>query len=261
MLFTMKRINLVIIAAIVLVGSGCAPGKISKNVETSKPKTAVVWTKISARVGRFECAPPECLARIVVYRFPKDGFSWHFQNLTAPLTVAGHLSSNPKAIFAVNGVYFDEKGLPTGLLIAGGKAIGSKRYDDGKSAILELAPEPRIINTAKEKYDGANVIDGAQSYPLFIAGGVLQKVANEKKARRTFAGEDDQNNIYFGIIPDDEVTLADAAALIVKTGVAWTNVLNLDGGPSSGLVSAIPGSTETINSIVQVPNAIVAENK
>jgi exopolysaccharide biosynthesis protein len=261
MLFGMKSRNLLIIGVLILLGSGCTPEITAQNKEINEPNIQVAWTKTAIGVERFECVPPECAARIVVYRFPKSGFSWHFQNLTDPLTVAGHLAADSKAVFAVNGVYFDEKNLPTGLLIANGKTVGSKQYEMNKSAIIELAPEFKIINTAKEKFDETNVAEAAQSYPLLIADGVVQKVANEKKARRTFVGEDNQNNIYFGIIPDDEVTLADAAALIVKTGVAWTNVLNLDGGPSSGLASSIPGSTETINSITQVPNAIIAENK
>jgi uncharacterized protein YigE (DUF2233 family) len=257
----MKRRNFIIICAIILLGVGCAPKKTAQNAETNKPNIQAAWTKTNGNAERFECAPPVCLVRIVIYRFPKDGFSWHFQNLSSPLTVAGQLAADQKAIFAVNGVYFDEKNLPTGLLIANGKIIGSKQYEMNKSAIIELTPDFKIINTAKEKFNEEKATEAAQSYPLLIADGVVQKVAVLKKARRTFAGEDNQNNIYFGIIPDDEVTLADAAALIAKTGVAWTNVLNLDGGPSSGLASSLPGSAETINSIVQVPNAIIGEKK
>ena len=130
-----------------------------------------------------------------------------------------------------------------------------------RSAVLELAPAFKIIDTAKEKFDEKNIAEAAQSYPLLIATGKVQKVSAEKLARRSFAGIDYQGNVYFGIIPDDEVSLATAADMINKIGVAWTNVLNLDGGPSSGLAANLSGAKETINSIVQVPNVIIAEPK
>jgi hypothetical protein len=43
--------------------------------------------------------------------------------------------------------------------------------------------------------------------------------------------------------------------------VKWNNVLNLDGGTSTGFSIQADGYDETMNSIVQVPNVIVAERK
>jgi uncharacterized protein YigE (DUF2233 family) len=248
----------IIAISIVFLGAGCLPIKTLTGSNNAVPEKTG-WQAAGTGVFRYECAPPACAARIVIYRFPKTGFSWRFQNSAAPLTVEGHLASDPKAVFAVNGVYFDEKFAPAGWMISGGTTIGDKKYEYSKSAILELAPEFKIIDTAKEKFAAKNIAEAAQSYPLLIANGAVQKVANEKTARRTFAGADKQGNVYFGIIPDDDVTLAGAAELINKTDADWDDVLNLDGGPSSGLVSNLPASKEELNSIVQVPNAIVAE--
>jgi len=256
----MKRHGFIIIIAILLAGAGCRPNDLAANKATALP-AAIKWTNAGKNTARYECDPPACAAKMVVYRFPKDGFSWRFENSAAPLTVQGHLMADPKAVFAINGVYFDEKNLPTGLFITNDAVVGTKQYEMGKSAVLELAPEIKIINTAKDEFNGKNISEAAQSYPLLIADGVVQKVAAEKAARRSFAGLDKQGNVYFGIIPDDEVSLASAASLIAKTGVAWTDVLNLDGGPSSGLAANLPGANETVNSIVQVPNAIIADPK
>ncbi len=257
----MKIQKILIISAIILLGSGCTSQNTTKDKQEKPPVSKAVWEKTSLGTVRFECAEPECLVKMIVYRFPKDGFVWRFENTSAPLTVLGHLNANPKAVFAINGVYFNEKYLPTGFLKTNGQIVGKNKYELNKSAVLALAPEFKIINTAQEKFDEAKISEAGQSYPLLIAAGVEQKVATEKKARRSFVGEDTQGNIYFGIIPDNEVTLAEAAAMINKIGVPWNNVLNLDGGPSSGLASIIPKSIETINSIVQVPSVIIAEKK
>lgn len=242
---------------IVLFGAGCLPK------ESAIPTASTgAWNAHGEGIARYECAPPQCSARITLFRFDKEAFAWRFENQPIPKTVQSWSKDMKKATFVANGVFFDEKWQPTGMLKTGGKLVGSRNYDPALSGILELSPEVRVINTATEKYDLTKMTEAAQSFPLIIKAGVsVTSFKDTHAARRTVFGTDNDGNAYVGIIPEDSVTFPDLAKILAKTGVSWSNVINLDGGSSSGFALRSNGMSDNLDSIVQVPNVIVAERK
>jgi uncharacterized protein YigE (DUF2233 family) len=240
------------------LGGSCLP---QQNAKT--PKTgAAAWQNIADNVGRYECSAAVCGARLIIYRFAKDKFTWHFVARDTPSTVEAWAKSLPSAAFVANGVYFDEKWQPTGMLVVGGKTVNNRVYDYAKSGVLELAPAVRVIDTAVEKIDAAKFSEAGQSFPLIIKNGSpIKTFKDEHGARRSMIGNDTEGNVYFAAIPEDAVTFPEAAKLLAATGVKWTNVLNLDGGTSTGFAAKLGDFSEAMNSIVQVPIVIVAEKK
>jgi uncharacterized protein YigE (DUF2233 family) len=246
-----------------LTGAGCLPAAIPQDQLSGKAASSMpTWQNIGPGISRYECGAEACGARLILYRFSKDEFIWHFNNSAEPMTVEAWAASMPKAIFVANGVYFDEKFQPTGMLKTSGVAVNGRTYDLKESALLELSPAIAIIDTAAGKPDLAKISEAAQSYPLLIKNGVAAAIAkDEHPARRTIVGTDKNGDVYAGVIPEDSVSFAELVSLLERTNVKWNNVLNLDGGTSTGFSIQADGYDETMNSIVQVPNVIVAERK
>ncbi len=248
---------------IVLLGAGCLPSTamIARAPAADRSKIPA-WTTAAPDISRFDCSADVCGARLILYRFAKDKFNWRFENRTAPSTVEAWAASLPKAVFVANGVYFDEKFQPTGLLKTAGTFVNDRKYDLDKSGLLELSPAPAVIDTAIQKIDLATLTEAAQSFPLLIKNEApVKSFKDEHTARRTVVGTDTSGDVYVGAVPEDSISFPALVSLLEKTGVKWNNVLNLDGGTSTGFSVHAGSYEETMNSIVQVPNVIVAERK
>lgn len=244
-----------------LSGGGCVSNTLT-TLKTASENSATerIWTEIAPDIRRYECSHTVCGERLIIYRFTKDLFNWRFENRVTPSTVEYWAKTLPNAIFVANGVFFDENEQPTGLLKTTNKLVNTKMYEADKSGLLELAPMVDVVDTSATKIDIANMTEAAQSFPLLIKNGAaVASFKDTRGARRTFIGTDKNDDVYIGIIPEDAITFADLAKLLVTTGVKWNNVLNLDGGTSTGIAARIGDYNETMNSIVQIPNVIVVE--
>jgi len=247
---------------LVFAGVGCLPQAIPQDRQTAKNAAAPAWVNIAPDIARYQCPANVCGTDLVLFRFAKDKFNWRFAASAAPSTVEAWARSLPKAAFVANGVYFDEHFQPTGLLKTSGALANARAYNFTESALLELSPVVSIIDTADKKPDLAKISEAAQSYPLLIKNGVAAAIAkDEHPARRTVVGTDKNGNVYVGVVPEDSISFAELVSLLERTNVKWNNVLNLDGGTSTGFSIHADGYDETMNSIVQVPNVIVAERK
>jgi hypothetical protein len=195
-----------------------------------------------------------------IFRVDAGSLHWHFVASSTPQTIARWSEQLPKASLIANGVYFTPAFESAGFLSIAGKRQGSGLFDLKRSGILSLSPEPRIIDTALEPVDLNSLADAGQSYPFLIRDGVsVVSSTSTMAARRTFIGTDQTQNVYVGVISEDIVTLANISKLLARIGIPWQDVLNLDGGPSTGI--AVWGATgsKLINSDTAVPIVVVAE--
>jgi hypothetical protein len=246
---------------IFLLGAGCVP-TIAPIRQVPTAAAPPSWQEIGKRVERYDCPAANCGVRLIMYRFPKDAFVWRFAESDPPATIKAWASSLPDADFVANGLFFDEKWRPTGLMISGNKTLQAKRYDYDKSGLLELAPAARTIDTSTETFDLKTMTEAGQSFPLLITGGkAVEAFKDTQAARRTAVGTDADGDTIFAFVPEDAITFVDFAKLLSSTDVKWQNVLNLDGGTSTGFSARIGDWSETINSFVQIPNVIIAEKK
>ncbi len=199
---------------------------------------------------------------VALYRFPTDEYALRFAHDQEAHRVSGWAEKIEDAVLTANGVYFTETYDPAGALILDGKELGSTAFDLDKSGYIVLQPTFDIVNTQVESLNEDELIEAGQSYPFLIWDG---KAAVEKDsgltARRTFIGQDESGFVYFGVVPSDEVSLYELAHVLLEVDVSWQAVMNLDGGPSTGLAARTQKRTELFNSVVSVPNVIIVERK
>lgn len=254
------------VCCLMLLGAGCSVAVHPESTIPTKPATdangSSVWVAVAPFIEKLVFSDQEkSHATAVIYRAARGAFNWHFVQSTSVHPVATWADALPKAVLVSNGVYFTDEGLPAGFLSINGTRIGTHVFDANKSGAFVLTPEPHIIDTAAKQLSFKEISDGAQSYPILIRHGVdaLTTSTSTAVARRTFVGTDKQQNVYVGIISDQVISLGNLAHLLMRTGIPWDMVLNLDGGPSSGIYVRAVTSTELINSDTGVANVLVAE--
>jgi hypothetical protein len=151
------------------------------------------------------------------------------------------------ALVVVNAGYFRvDNGtyLPDGLIVVDGKAIG-EGYGDyaGMLAVTRRGAEIRWL--AQKPYDpGEALLAAVQSFPLLVKpGGVLgfpSQYEDSRRARRTVVAQDRQGRILFILAPLGTFTLHQLSVTLTGSDLDLDVALNLDGGPSTGLLLADP---------------------
>ena len=164
------------------------------------------------------------------------------------------------AVMMTNGVYFHEDLFPSGLFIHGGKRIGARQFDADKSGVLSFTPKPEILRSVLSNEQIKVWQEAAQSFPFLIEDGAIAVATDTGRiARRTFIGLDRDGNVYMGIVPFAGLSLYELARALSRLPIPWDSVLNLDGGPSSGLFVRSGDGVEGLDSFVPVPNVIAVE--
>ena len=151
------------------------------------------------------------------------------------------------ALIVVNGGYFRQEGeqyLPNGITVIDGIAMGTSYGDfGGMFAVTEKGPELRWL--AQQPYDPNESLQAAlQSFPILVKpGGELGFPAEYEDnipARRTVIAQDQTGRILLIIAPQGNLTLHQLSAYLTKSDLDLNIAINLDGGPSSGILLAEP---------------------
>ena len=146
------------------------------------------------------------------------------------------------ALLVVNGGYFTEQHLATGLIIVAGQASGGS-YEGvgGMGVINETGVALRSL--AGQPYDGGETIAAAlQSFPLLVKPGGEPGFPEEdfRTSRRTVIAQDNQGRVLFLVAPQGTLTLYQLSQWLVNSDLDLHIALNLDGGASTGLLLADP---------------------
>ena len=167
------------------------------------------------------------------------------------------------ALIVVNGGYFrveNNRHIPNGLTIVNGEIFGSS-YGTfaGMLAISDYGTELRWL--AEKPYIPNEPLRAAlQSFPMLVKpGGVLGFAEQHEvnlKARRTVIGQDRNGQILFIVAPQGYFTLHQLSLYLTGSDLHLNIALNLDGGPSTGMLVAHP--QETIPSLTLLPFVILA---
>ncbi|MBP9747602.1 phosphodiester glycosidase family protein [Patescibacteria group bacterium] len=216
------------------------------------------WQVVEPGVRRLDArvASGEAAARILVWEFDKNaGYVWELVRPDQALSVAATAELTQEDGIFLNGGYFHADGSPSGLVQVGGERWGKRQFDPVRSGFVVLGDRPFLLaGTATTTGITADIL---QSYPWIIrkgAHGFSQETGNY--ARRTFVGTDVRGRWYVGIVPDESVTLYQLGHLLQALPIEWRDALNLDGGPSSGLVARIQGVQDRENSFAPVAYVI-----
>jgi uncharacterized protein YigE (DUF2233 family) len=169
------------------------------------------------------------------------------------------------AAMVVNGGYFSimsEVYTADGLTVLNGKATGHSFTSGGMVAVNEHGAQLRWL--AQKPYDPGESLQAAlQSFPMLVTpGGGLGFGAEREdhvSARRTVIAQDKQGRILFIVAPDGTFTLHGLSAYLSASDLDLDMALNLDGGGSTGLMTANP--REIIPSKVLLPFVILVYEK
>ena len=151
------------------------------------------------------------------------------------------------ALLVVNGGFYsveNERYFPNGLTIVDGQTTGSS-YDSfgGMLAIGQASAELRSLS--ETPYDPSEpLLAGLQSFPVLVKpGGVLGfpvEFEDNLKARRTVIAQDREGRILFIVTPRGHFTLHQLSLYLTLSDLNLNIALNLDGGPSTGILVANP---------------------
>jgi hypothetical protein len=228
--------------------------------ETSASPSRGEWQAMGRGVERLGYVSDEKpTVRMIIYRFEKRLFRTDIVHADVPKTIRAWRETLPDAIAIVNGTYFHEDLLPSGLLVDEGVRIGTRSFDKDRSGILLLGEHFEIADLSTTDIDLDRYQNYAQSYPFLIRHRLpVVESDSGQAARRTFIGTD-ENHLYLGIVPDTMVSLYRLADELTQMDIDWQDVLNLDGGSSSAMSVLVEGFPETVDGLVPVPNILTIE--
>lgn len=261
----------VILSLSVLLGAGCNP--VSSIKDASLPSLvsstpAIIpepgpWRSVGAGIERnsFRFATTTG-AEMMLYRFDAKQFDFSFEHATSVKRVSEWKDTLSNSVLVMNGVYFHEDDLPSGFFVHQGKRVGTRQFDLDKSGLIDLSSERMKLLQLTTSTQLTGLKEAAQSYPFLIQNGVSSlKSDSGKAARRTFVGLDREGRVYVGILPYAQMSLFELAKQLVSLPIAWDRVLNMDGGPSSGMAFSTKIFSETVDSYVAVPNVLLVRRK
>jgi hypothetical protein len=166
------------------------------------------------------------------------------------------------ALLVVNGGFYrveNEKYFPNGLTIINGQPFGSS-YESfgGMLAIHEQGAELRWL-VEKPYVPGEPILAALQSFPVLVKpGGQLgfpEEYEDNIQARRTVIAQDGEGRILFVIAPRGYFTLHQLSVYLTESDLNLNIAINLDGGPSSGILAANP--KEVVGSQTALPVVIL----
>ena len=184
-------------------------------------------------------------------------------------------TENPKSIFewqketnavlASNGGYFQENFQTAGLLVIDGKTFGPKKSQvyDGMLLISAGFPQLRYLPVSGFDYEKEKIDFGVQSFPVLIKPEGLANLSEDdgKLSRRTVIAQGSDNNIYLIYTHNFNISLFQLMNYLLNSEIKFKIAVNLDGGSSTGLEIKDNDFSYEIQSINQVPNAILVYKK
>lgn len=262
--------NVFVYLNILCLGAGlCAAGCVEV-IRLSPPQAAHPsqqesqddrWKNLASGIEHRFLPTAQKQVKMSLYRFAAESFVLEFQHATGTGNVADWHRAYPEALLISNGGYFNEDAMPSGFLKINGTVISSRRFDLDKSALVVGGRHPRFVDTAMQAFPEQEP-DLLQSYPTLIKEGKQAVQADSgKRARRTFIGFDKQGRLYVGNVSEGDLSLFELAQSLTQADIDWQDVLNLDGGPSTGLSARIGEWEELKNSWTSVPNIVMVKRK
>ncbi len=177
----------------------------------------------------------------------------------SPRFVSQWESASTTEQIIINGAFFHEDYTPSGFLVVNGKRVGERMFDQDKSGLLVISETGASIRDLtvspiqpNERFDFA-----LQSYPFLIKNGMpAVQTDSGLKARRTVVGIDAEQSIYVIVLTADEISLYECMNKLMATGIPFVHVLNLDGGPSTGIFADWGEHQFFINSFTPVSSVV-----
>lgn len=258
--FSMRLSARLFAFTVVLLGLGFAGWSLAVRSPYS-PWYVARWEVVGKNLQRLEFVSSDDI-NVLVYALDPKAFDFSIAAQAEPQRVAAWSSQLVGERVVINGFYFLEDQTSAGLLITQGQALHAQEFDLDKSGVIRLAPEFDILDTGLEHFSKTGVTEAGQSYPFLLKqGGESIQEDSGLLARRTFIGTDEAGQVYVGVVWKDDVSLFELMQILQELDVNWYDVINLDGGPSTGIAVETGSFVEILDSAGPVPNVIVIQPK
>lgn len=183
---------------------------------------------------------------LYIFRLDQNYFRLDVAYRETPLNVEDW-QRETNASMVVNGGFYreeNEKPIPNGLTVVNGQAFGSSYEGFGGMLAIDAA-RAELRSLALEPYTGGEpLLAGLQSFPLLVKpGGEIgfpAELEDNIRARRTAIAQDKEGRILFLLAPRGHFTLHQLSLYLAGSDLDLDVALNLDGGPSSGILLAEP---------------------
>ncbi|MBN1494286.1 phosphodiester glycosidase family protein [Candidatus Peregrinibacteria bacterium] len=198
---------------------------------------------------------------IEIYRVVPGGYKIKLvYSSEAPKYVSDWLYYNDGAEIVVNGPYFSEDYSPSGYVKINNTRVGNLIFNQELSGLVQIEDDKlfiRDLGVQALKAD-EDVEFGLQSYPFLLKNSAPALTEDSGKiARRTAIGTDADDNVYLIVSDTTHLSLFDLMNQLINTGIPFNQVLNLDGGTSTGIAVSEGNYHEIKDSLVKVPGVIV----
>jgi len=202
---------------------------------------------------------------LYILRLDLDQFRLDIAYQEKPQTLEAW-QAETNALIVVNGGYFRRENdiyIPNGLTIVDGVAFGSS-YDAfaGMLAIDDNGAELRWL--ADDPYDpNEPLLAALQSFPILVQpGGKLgfpEQHEDNLQAIRTVIGQDNDGRMLLMVAPQGYFTLHQLSVYLTESDLNLDIAINLDGGPSSGILLADP--REIVPAGIMLPLVILVHGR
>jgi len=180
------------------------------------------------------------LENVTVLRLEPDAFRFGVAYRPGAPQGLGAWQAQTGALLVVNGGFYTEAYVATGLVVSDGAVSGvSYQGFGGMFAVTDAGPTVRSLR--ETPYDPDEALRAAlQSFPLLLAPGGRPAFPEEdgQQARRAVVAQDGAGRLLFLVASRGHFTLHQLSRYLAASDLDLDVALNLDGGPSSGLYLA-----------------------
>ncbi len=173
-----------------------------------------------------------------------------------PLT-AVKLREEGQALLAVNGGFFDERGRPLGLRIAGGRTVLGLRPRVDWGVLLLRDGRASIVHS-RDYLPDPTIRAAIQVGPRILVDGRPTRL-KPQFSRRTAVALDREGRSLTVAVTRRSIGADELAALLAELG--FTSALLLDGGPSAQLSCAIGAISVEILGGYPVPDGLLIKGR
>ena len=238
-----QRVFILLSIALLIMGFGYWQWGVKRWSGTQTDRQSIS-NAVELTVGEFRHPDSKKVTITAVKSIPQNiKFVIDFDHLEDPSTQQGFFTTYHLSDLAamINGGYFDSSFQPVGLVMRDGQTISEMSKQPALSGVFAIFKDGTVQLIPRAAYRPNDLIDSAiQAGPFVVDPGGKPGIQSDdfKKAKRTAIGQTISGEIVF--ITTTPCTLYELSEILTKhqsvLGIdRFESVLNLDGGPSTGL--------------------------
>jgi len=253
-----SSILLIAVLPLIFLGSSCHSS--SNDFSFQLPEKNTEWQQIHEKVfyREFAVLSNEKAIELIVYKFDSADFTANLAHDQPQRLAQWAEELQPNLL--INGGFFNENNEPTGWVVVNGEVKGTNQYSPDLSGILLIEEGKADLIDSLEATSTVLTPTTSilQSFPVLIHKGGKPGITenSDKIARRTVLAKNLQDEFLVIIVDQTPVSLFDLMQGLQNSDLSIDLALNLDGGPSTGLIAQIADHSKSIIPLTPLPQVV-----